>query len=202
MGDRHRMASFRAAALALAVALAPSLARAADTFQLDQRFGTIAFTVSNLGLFEARGDFARFVGRLALDPADPAATRIAVTVQAASVHTPWDQETAMLRSADFFDVARHKLIRFESRSVHPTGPGRYAIAGTLRLRGQARPITLMARLVHAARDPATGRQIDDFIVTGQLSRRSFGMTADPLFIADRVRIAIEARIILSPAHGG
>ncbi len=186
----------------LAGVIAPRAGRAADLFRLDQRFGSIAFTVSNLGLFSARGDFARFVGRLTLDAADPAATRIAVTVAADSVHTPWDQETAMLRSADFFDVARFKDIRFVSRSVRPEGPGRYRISGTLHLRGQTRPIVLMAKLVHAARDPATGRQIDDFIVTGAVSRRAFGMTADPLFIADKVRIAIEARVILSPSHGG
>ena len=186
----------------LAGVIAPRAGRAADLFRLDQRFGSIAFTVSNLGLFSARGDFARFVGRLTLDATDPAATRIAVTVAADSVHTPWDQETAMLRSADFFDVARFKDIRFVSRSVRPEGPGRYRISGTLHLRGQTRPIVLMAKLVHAARDPATGRQIDDFIVTGAVSRRAFGMTADPLFIADKVRIAIEARVILSPSHGG
>ncbi len=184
-------------ALALVLAAAAP-ARAADRFQLDQRYGTIAFTVSNLGLFRSHGEFARFAGRLTLDPADPAATSIGVTVAARSVRTPWAQETAMLRSAEFFDVAHHKRIRFESESVRPAGPGRYAITGRLTLRGITRGITLAARLVHATTDPANGRQIDDFVVTGTLSRKDFGMTADPLFIADRVAIDIHARIILAP----
>ena len=201
-----------AAALLFAAIAAAAPARAADRFQLDQRYGTIAFTVGNLGLFRSHGEFARFAGRLTLDVADPTATSIGVTVAARSVRTPWGQETAMLRSADFFDVARYKQIRFQSEAVRPAGPGRYAIAGQLTLRGVTRPITLAARLVHATTDPATGRQIDDFVVTGTLSRKDFGMTADPLFIADRVGIDIHARIVLAPpiaaapvltaAHGG
>ena len=201
-----------AAAALLLAAIAAGPARAADRFQLDQRYGTIAFTVSNLGLFRSHGAFARFAGRLTLDAADPTATSIGVTVAAESVRTPWAQETDMLRSADFFDVARYKQIRFQSEAVRPAGPGRYAIAGQLTLRGVTRPITLAARLVHATTDPATGRQIDDFVVTGTLSRKDFGMTADPLFIADRVGIDIHARIVLAPpiaaapvltaAHGG
>ncbi|MDE2007893.1 MAG: YceI family protein [Rhodospirillales bacterium] len=199
------MAIARVARCALGLALlAAGPARAADGqyFRLDQRFGRIAFTVSNLGLFRARGEFARFVGALTLDPADPADTKIDVTVAADSVRTPWDQETAMLRSADFFDVARYKAIRFVSRAVRAVGSGRYRIDGTLSLRGRSSPIALDAKLVHAARDPGTGRQIDDFVIRGTLSRRAFGMTADPLFIADTVRLAIEARVILDPPHGG
>jgi len=201
-----------AAALLCAALAAAAPARAADQFRLDQRYGSIAFTVSNLGLFRSHGAFARFAGRLTLDPADPAATSIGVTVAARSVRTPWAQETAMLRSADFFDVAHHKRIRFQSDTVRPAGPGRYVIAGRLTLRGITRPITLAARLVHATTNAATGRQIDDFVVTGTLSRKDFGMTADPLFIADRVGIDIHARIILAApiaaapsltaAHGG
>jgi polyisoprenoid-binding protein YceI len=188
-------------ALALGGALRPAPAPAAQLFQLDQRYGSIAFTVSNLGLFRSRGAFERFVGRLTIDRDDPAATHIAVTVAADSVHTPWDQETEMLRSPDFFDVARYPEIHFESREVSPQGPNRYVIRGALTLRGQTRPVDLAAKLVHAARDPA-GQQIDDFVVTGHVSRRAFGMTADPLFIADKVEIAIHARIILGPPQGG
>ena len=156
-----------AVALALVLLAVPLASRAASLFQLDQRYGSIAFTVSNLGLFRSHGGFARFVGRLTLDAADPTATKISVTVAADSLHTPWAQETEMLRSADFFDVARHKEIRFDSDSVRSTGPGSYAIMGRLTLRGITRPIILTAKLMHATIDKATGHQIDDFVVYRQ-----------------------------------
>ena len=176
-------------------------ARAAQLFRLDQRFGSIDFTVSNLGLFQAHGDFGRFMGVLRIDPTAPDATRIAVTVAAGSVHSGWAQETAMLRSADFFDVARYPDIRFHSRQVRADGTGHYLIRGDLTLRGRTRPVTLNAKLVREARNPA-GQRIDDFVVTGAVSRHAFGMTADPLFIADTVRLTIRARVILAGTSGG
>ncbi len=175
--------------------------RAAQVFRLDQRFGSIDFTVSNLGLFRAHGDFGRFMGVLQIDPTAPDATRIAVTVAAGSVHSGWAQETTMLRSAEFFDVARYPEIRFHSRQVRADGIGHYLILGDLTLRGRTRPVTLHARLVHAARTP-TGQRIDDFVVTGAVSRHAFGMIADPLFIADTVRLTIRARVILAGTSGG
>ena len=200
MGMTRRLvaAVWRAGVLAL---LLVHPAPAAELFHLDQRYGSIGFTVSNLGLFRAQGGFARFLGALTIDPADPAATRIAVTIKAGSVRTPWGQETAMLRSADFFDVARYPAIRFHSQAVTADGPGRYAIQGALTLRGKTRPVILRARLVRAARD-AAGRRVDDFVVTGAVSRSAFGITADPWFIADTVHLAIHARVILTAAPGG
>jgi polyisoprenoid-binding protein YceI len=189
-------------AVTLATGIGSPHAYSSEQFQLDQRYASIAFAVSNLGLFSSHGDFARFMGRLAIDLTDPTATQIAVTVVADSVRTPWPQETAMLRSADFFDVANHKIIRFTSQTVEANGPGRYQVHGQIELRGVTRPITLTAQLTQESRDPTTGRQIDDFIVTGNLSRHDFGMTADPLFIADRIAIDIHARIVLGKVQGG
>ena len=191
-----------AALLALALLLPAVPARAAETFQLDQRYATIAFSVGNLGLFRSTGDFARFVGHLTIDLADPTATRIAVTIDTTSLQTPWDNETQMLRSPDFFDVTRYPEIHFTSRAVTSAGPGRYRVQGQISIRGITRPMTLNAKLIHESRDPATGKQIDDFIVTGELDRRAFGMTANPLIIADHVKIDIHARIILDRARGG
>ena len=176
-------------------------AQAAQVYRLDQRFGTIDFSVSNLGLFQTHGDFGQFVGVLRIDPTAPDATRIAVTVAAGSVHSGWAQETTMLRSAEFFDVARYPDIRFHSRQVRAEGIGHYLIRGDLTLRGRTRPVTLHARLVHEARTHA-GQQIDDFVVTGAVSRHAFGMIADPLFIADTVRLTIRARVILADTSGG
>ncbi len=201
-GRRAGGAAGFALALFLLAGLIPGRSHAAELFQLDQRYGSIAFSVSNLGLFRSHGGFARFDGRLTIDLSDPTATDIAVTVVTDSLHTPWPDETQMLRSTDFFDVARYPVIRFASSKVEAAGPGRYRVHGRIEIRGISRPITLDARLTHESRDPASGKRIDDFAVTGELSRRAFGMTAEPLFVGDRVAIDIHARIILNQAVDG
>ncbi|MBW4090150.1 MAG: YceI family protein [Proteobacteria bacterium] len=189
-------------ALVLLAGLAPGAARAADHFPLDPRYGRIAVTVRDLGLFHTTATFARFAGRLTLDLDHPGATRIAVTVAADSLHMSWARGAALMRSAAFLDVARHKAIRFASQAVTPDGPGRYLVRGQLELRGVTRPIVFAARLREVSRDPATGRRVERFTLTGHLDRRDFGMTADPLIIANRVALAIEARVTLGPALPG
>ncbi len=188
--------------LVLLVLLGAAPARAADLFQLDQRYGSIRFSVAYLGVLHASGTFARFEGQLEIDPARPAATRIAVTVAADSVTTKWEQETGMLRSADFFDVAEYPRIGFQSEAVQADGAGQFTVLGQLTMRGHTGPVRLRARLVGSARDPASGRQIEEFVVTGSVSRKAFGIVAEPLFIADQVAITIRARIVLSHPSAG
>lgn len=200
-GDRM-VRRYGPAALVLLACLAPVVARAAERFPLDPRYGSIAVTVRDLGLFHTTATFARYAGRLTLDLADPTATRIAVTVAAGSLHMSWARGAALMRSAAFLDVTRHKVIRFESQGVTADGPGRYLVHGQLELRGVTRPIVFAARLRQVSRDPATGRRVEDFALTGHLDRRDFGMTADPLIIANQVAIAIEARVTLGPAAPG
>ncbi|HVB66877.1 MAG TPA: YceI family protein [Acetobacteraceae bacterium] len=190
------------AALALLACLVPFAARAAERYPLDPRYGSIAVTVRDLGLFHSTATFARYAGRLTLDLADPAATRIAVIVAAESLRMSWAGGATLMRSAAFLDVAQHKVIRFESQAVTADGPGRYLVRGQLELRGVTRPIVFAARLKQVSQDPATGRRVENFALTGHLDRRDFGMTADPLVIANQVAIAIEARVTLGPAAPG
>jgi polyisoprenoid-binding protein YceI len=102
----------------------------------------------------------------------------------------------MLRSADFFDVLHYPEIRFISMSVTPEGPGLYAVRGLLAMHGITRPLVLHARLVGRHADPARGRDVAEFQVTGMLQRSAFGINADEAFISDKVHISIRARIAL------
>jgi polyisoprenoid-binding protein YceI len=189
-------------ALVLLAGLAPGAARAADHFPLDPRYGSIAVTVRDLGLFHTTATFAHYAGQLTLDLDHPAATRISVTVAANSLRMSWARGAALMRSAAFLDVARHEVIRFESQAVIPDGPGHYLVHGQLGLRGITRPIVFVARVRQVSQDPATGQRVERFTLTGHLDRRDFGMTADPLIIANRVALAIEARVTLGPALPG
>ncbi|MGH7042950.1 MAG: YceI family protein, partial [Acetobacteraceae bacterium] len=119
-----------------------------------------------------------------------------------SVHAHWQRQTSLLRSAAFLDVADYPVIRFASRAITADGPGRYLVRGQIEIRGVTRPIVLTARLLPAAHAPAGRGQIEEFVVTGRLDRRAFGMTADSLLVSDQVELAIHARIILGSAHGG
>lgn len=201
MADRLWRRIFCAVLMAAFLAAPP--ARAEQVYSLNQKFGHIAFSVTHLGLFSSQGSFGRFQARLVLDAKHPEHTRISVDVNAASIAMPWQDGTAMLRSPDFFDVQHHPDVRFMSTSVEKIAPDRYAIRGQIEIRGVVRPIVLDARLVRGQADAAGGAGAADFVVTGELNRSAFGMTADKMFISDKVEITIDAHIALGEmAHAG
>jgi hypothetical protein len=68
----------------LAAYLAGIPVRAAAEYSLNQNFGSIAFSVSHLGLFSSQGEFRRFDAKLDFDDMHPERTHIVVDVDAAS----------------------------------------------------------------------------------------------------------------------
>jgi polyisoprenoid-binding protein YceI len=172
----------------------PSLA--ADLFLLDQRYGTISFSVDHFGSFSSLGSFPRFMGRLLIDRLHPEQTKIDVDVDATAVTIPWQGGDELLRSADFFDSAHFQQVHFSSAAIRGVDPKHYKVDGILEIRGIKHPLTLDATLESERADSANGKEIADFTVTGKLSRADYGMTAEPIMISDQVRLRIAARIEL------
>jgi len=168
-------------------------AKATDLiYSIDPRYGSIEFSVSHMGLFRSHGWFRHFEATLLLDPAHPDHAYVSADADAGSLDMPWQEAATMLRSPQFFDVARFPHIRFRSSAVSVVGPERYLVRGTLEMRGIRQKLTLAATLLE--RHDAQGTA--DFAVKGMLSRSAFGMVTDHLLIADEVQIAIRARIRL------
>jgi len=189
-----------AAAIVLAVCgVLPDRARAQTqgVFEIDQRYASIEFSVDHLGLFTSHGDFQRFMGTLAIDPARPDLTTIKVKIDARSVDMDSADGLTMVRSPDYFDVADHPSIAFQSTGVAVTGPDHYRIMGMIEIRGVSRPMTLEAVL--AGRDKTPAGPLSEFIVDGTINRGEFGMVADRTFVSDTVQVHIRARIALDHA---
>jgi polyisoprenoid-binding protein YceI len=178
------------------VVLASHAARAADLFNLDQRYGSIAFSVTNFGAFSSLGTFPRFMGKLQIDRAHPEQTKIDVEADATSVRVPWDNGTELLRGPEFFDIAHYPAVRFVSDAIKGIDPKHFLIQGTLEIRGIKRPLALDATLQREHANMANGDEIADFSVTGTLHRSDYGMTSQQIMISDQVKLQIAARIEL------
>lgn len=171
-------------------------AHAADLFMLDQRYGSIAFSVNHFGAFSSSGTFPHFIGRLLIDRLHPEQTKIDVDADATAVTVAWQDGTEMLRGPEFFDAAHYREIHFSSSSIKGVDPKHFEVDGTLEIRGIKHPLTLEATLLREETDTANGTEIADFTVKGTLSRSDYGMTTQPIMISDQVRIQISARIEL------
>jgi len=185
------------AIMAALICLPGAAARAQTIFEINQRYGSIQFSVDHLGLFTSHGDFQRFMGTLAIDPQRPERTRIDVKIDAQSVDMDSPDGLTRVRSPDYFDVTDHPVITFMSTGVTLTAPDHYRIAGNIEIRGVSRPLTLDAVL--AGRDKGPNGPFSEFVVDGAINRGEFGMVADQNFVSEVVQVHITARIALVPA---
>jgi polyisoprenoid-binding protein YceI len=191
-----------ALAFILAVAVAGSSAARQLVFTIDQRYGTIGFSVEHLGLFSSQGQFDRFTGKLDVDPSHPERTSFEIRIDTTSIDMPWQPAAAMLRAQDFFDAARYPVMSYDSTAVTPMPGRQYAISGVLKIRGVARPQALDALLLKRQIDTRRHIETAEFAVTGRLKRSEFGMVTNQVFISDTVRLNIHVRIELPlPADG-
>ena len=195
-----RFAAGFVAALGLLLAALPARAAALD-YVISQHYGSIGFSVSELGIFSADGRFTRFAGKLAIDAAHPTETRIDVTIKAGSAAMTSSQAVAMLRSPAYFDVLQYPDIHFVSRSISEVEKGHFLIRGDLTIRGITHPQTLDATLVRE-QDPPSGPVIADFRVNGSLLRSAYGMKANQNFVGNKVDLAIFIRLTLAAAPDG
>jgi len=181
----------------------PAGAGASSLYHIDQRFGTIGFSVSTLGLFRTEGRFKQFAGDLLLDAGHPERTRIDVSIDGNSVDMPLREESDLLRSATYFDTARYPREHFVSTSVQTLSPSHYLVHGTLEIRGVVQPQDLDAVLSDHHVDTARNVEVADFVVTGKIRRSAFGMVANRVMVSDTVRLDIRIRLTvdLAPQSG-
>jgi polyisoprenoid-binding protein YceI len=179
---------------------AASVGGAATLYRIDQRHGTVAFSVSTLGLFVVQGRFPRFEGDLLLDLDRPERSHFDVFIDASAVEMPQQDQTDLLRSEPYFDTAHHPTLRFVSTSIQALSPSHYVIHGTLRIRGVTQPQDLDATLRDRRADPARGIEVADFVVQGKVRRSAFGMVAGRMLLSDTVRLDIRLHLVLGFAR--
>jgi polyisoprenoid-binding protein YceI len=161
------------------------------TWQVDPVHSRVEFAAKHLGIATIRGVFKEYEGTLDLDEG-----RAYGSVKAASLDTDHDTRDEHLRSADFFDVAEHPELRFESTEIRPLGVDTFEIEGDLTIRGVTNPIVLRADLQGTETDP-WGHERIGLDVTGQLDRSDWGMTFNQvlgsgnLFVSDRVKLQLD-----------
>ena len=73
-------------------------------YTLDPTHTRLGFSTRHAMVTTVRGQFKEFTGEAVVDTANPAASKVNVTIQAASIDTGVADRDGHLHSADFFDV--------------------------------------------------------------------------------------------------
>lgn len=128
-------------ALSLAVMAAP--AAALEFNQVQPAASSIQFKYSQMGV-PMDGSFRKFSATLAFDPDSPATSNVQVDVDLASLDTGTPELDTEAAGREWFNTPAFPTARFVSKRVEALGSGRYNVAGTLSIKGQARDIVVPA----------------------------------------------------------
>ena len=171
---------------------------AAGTYALDPNHTLIGWRVDHLGFSDYFGVFGDATGTLTLDPANPAAAKVDVTIPVAKVLTasPGLNEH-LLRPVkdggkpDFFGPNPANA-RFVSTQITPGADGTSAtIVGDLTLNGQTHPVTIAARFKGAGTFPG-GKPTVGFQGKATISRSQWGISTGVPLVSDAVELDIPA----------
>jgi len=165
-------------------------------YDLDETHTTVGFSVRHMMVTRQQGLFRAVRGTLELDREDPTRSHVEAVIDVASIDTRVPQRDEHLRSADFFDVARHPEMRFVSRRVEAQADGRLRVIGDLTLRGVTRQVVLDA-------DPLTAESRDPFgmikvgtSATTLIRRKEFGLVWNTVLETGGVAVGDDVTVSL------
>ena len=167
------------------------------------------FSVRHMMVTLVRGHFKDIHGTLVFDPADPAATSVEVTIEAAGIWTGEAARDAHLKSEDFLDVEKHPKITFAGKQIELAGAAEAVLTGELTIRGITRTVPLRVHYLGQWQTPWWEDGVDKgpksragFAATTTINRHDFGVSWNSaldrggVVVGNMVEITIDAEAIL------
>src|SRR5260221_676025 len=111
-------------------------------WQFDPFHTEVEFAAKHLGMMTVRGHFAEISATGTINPDNPEASSVVVTMQTASIRTHNENRDNDLRSSNFLEVDKYPTITFKSNRIEPAGQDRYTMTGDLTIKGNTQPVTL------------------------------------------------------------
>jgi polyisoprenoid-binding protein YceI len=167
----------------------------AGTYKTDPGHTLIGWRVSHFGFNDYFGIFGDVSGTLDIDPANPNAAKVDITIPVGKVTTASAGLTGhLLRAgkdggkADFFGPAPADA-KFVSTKVEASGMTA-KITGDLTLNGVTKPVVLDAKFSGAGNNPFNKKATVGFHATTTIKRSEFGVSYAVPVISDDVALDI------------
>jgi polyisoprenoid-binding protein YceI len=169
-------------------------------WQIDPSHSHIEFSVRHMMISKARGRFERFEGTIEGDEANLAASRVNVTIDAASINTRDEKRDAHLRSPDFFDVEQYPHITFVGTTVEQIDATHAKLHGELTIKNVTRPVVLDVEYAGQAKSP-WGTTSAGFSAETKINRKDFGLEwnvaleTGGVLVGEEITIGIELELV-------
>lgn len=190
-----------AAALALALVVAPAAWAApstnpadmpAGTYVIDKDHASLIARVKHMGVSNYTVRLNGVDATYTWDPKAPRSATIRATIDATSLDTGTDKIDAEFEDK-FLDAGKHPTITFVSTAIQQGEGGKGTMTGDLTFRGVTRPVTLDVTFNGYATNVTGSRA--GFSATTTIKRSDFGsefLLKPPLaFVGDEVQLILE-----------
>ncbi|WP_120717893.1 I78 family peptidase inhibitor [Tsuneonella amylolytica] len=166
------------------------------TYTADPNHTLVGWTVDHLGFSDYFGLFGDVTGTLILDKADPARSKLDVTIPIKPVTASAGLNEHLVRPGkdggkpDFFGPDQ-AAARYVSTSVQPSADGMGAyILGNLTLNGVTKPVAIQARFTGAG--AMRGTETVGFSGRALIRRSDFGINGALPLVSDEVELNLTA----------
>lgn len=172
------------------------------TYTLDPSHSRVGFVTRHAMIAKVRGAFNDVSGTAVINGANPAASSLEVTIQAASVDTRDANRDGHLASPDFFDVATYPTIIFKATDFRIDGDETVEVTGDLTIKDVTRSVTIPFEFGGVATDPFGNARVG---FEGQVvvNRKDWGLTWNAaletggVLVAEKVTLEIEVSAVKS-----
>lgn len=165
-----------------------SAVAATETFAFDKVHSLIGFRVRHI-VTKVEGRFKNFDGAITLDRRNPAASKVELTIQSASIDTANETRDNDLRSPNYFDVAQYSTMTFKSTKIEPKGNDLYEVTGEFSLHGVTKTIRVPVK--HLGFGKMGKVEKVGFEVALPINRRDYGITGGAPVVGNEVEINIQ-----------
>lgn len=146
----------------------------AESWELDTSHSSVSFSVKHMMISNVRGNFKGIAGKIKYDGKDATKGSIEVTIDVGTIDTNDAKRDGHLKSADFFDVAKHPKATFKSKKITKVSGNKYKIVGDLTLRGKTKSVTFEAEISKPMK--AWGKTLVGIHGTTTINRQDFGIS--------------------------
>lgn len=170
-------------------------------WSIDQAHSEIAFKVRHLMIANVKGVFKTFDASIYTSSKDFTTAEVDLSIDPSSIVTGDVKRDEHLKSADFFDVNKHKKITFTSGTIGKPDPdGNQELWGELTMLGVTKNVKLNVQFGGIIKDP-WGNEKAGLTVSGKINRSDWGLVWNTaietggLMVSDEVMISCEVELI-------
>lgn len=159
-------------------------------YEIDGVHSGVVFRIMHVGAAPFHGLIPNISGTMAIDPQNPQATAIDVSIETASVLTGNNGRDEHLRSADFFNARQFPTSTFKATGAKSAGDGNLAVDGELTLLGKTLPVS--ATLTKTGEGTFRNQKRVGYEAKMSFKRSNFGMnhSIDSGALGDNVDLTI------------